>query len=119
MSQRRHHRKESTEHHRENDELQPHIADESGDVQDEQEVSQDGNHSTGRSGRKIRVRKRIRIRKKPSAKKKLKKYAERAFWVLVVVGFITALIILVMELDIRDDRYKKAKPKKNTRTTTF
>jgi hypothetical protein len=79
-----------------------------------------GGHGKHRVRRKIRVRKRIRIRKKPSSKKKIKKYAERAFWILLIAGFITALIIMVIELDIRDDRLKKARPaKKTTRTSTF
>lgn len=82
--------------------------------------TQPGSHGPKRVRRKIRVRKRIRIRKKPSAKKKIKKYAERAFWILLIAAFVTALIIMVIELDIRDDRLKKAKPaKKSTRTSTF
>lgn len=94
----------------ENNSLEPSVTDE----------SLPGKHGHKRVRRKIRVRKRIRIRKKPSAKKKIKKYAERAFWILLIAGFITALIIMVVELDIRDDRLKKAKPaKKTTRTTTF
>lgn len=64
--------------------------------------------------RKIRVRKRIRIRKKSSVKKKLKKYAERAFWVLLVAAFITAVIIMFNELDIKDERLKKSKKVKKT-----
>ncbi len=82
--------------------------------------SQSGSETPKRVRRKIRVRKRIRIRKKPSAKKKIRKYAERAFWILLVAGFITAVIIMVIELDIRDERLKKAKPaKKSTRTSSF
>lgn len=64
--------------------------------------------------RKIRVRKRIRIRKKSSFKKKLKKYAERAFWILIVVAFITALVVMFSELDIKDERLKKGKNIKKT-----
>ncbi len=63
--------------------------------------------SSGKVRRRIRVRKRIRIRKKPSMKKQFKKYAERTFWFLIIAGFITALIIMVVELDIRDERIKK------------
>ena len=61
--------------------------------------------------KKIRVRKRIRIRKKPSAKKKLKKYGERLFWFLIIGGFIAALIVMIVELDIRDEKFKKTKKK--------
>lgn len=95
----------------ENNSLEPSVTDE----------SQPESHGHHRVRRKIRVRKRIRIRKKPSAKKKIKKYAERAFWILLIAGFITALIIMVIELDIRDDRLKKARPAKKppSRTTTF
>ena len=61
--------------------------------------------------RKIRVRKKIRIRKKPSVKKKIRKYAERSLWTAVVIAFIVALIIMVIELDIRDDKLKQKKKK--------
>lgn len=69
--------------------------------------------------KRIRVRKRIRIRKKPSAKKKIKKYAERAFWIIVIGGFIAALIVMIVELDIRDEKYKKKKKKATPTTTTY
>jgi hypothetical protein len=62
---------------------------------------------------RIRVKKRIRIKKKPSSKKKLKKYGERALWTLIIVGFIASLIVMIVELDIRDERYKQ-KRKANT-----
>jgi len=74
------------------------------------ETSGSGN---GRVKRRIKVRKKIRVRKKPSAKKKLKKYGERIFWFLIVAGFITALIVMVIELDLRDDRLKKQKKRTN------
>lgn len=59
--------------------------------------------------RRIKVRKRLRVRQKPSIKKKLKKFAEKAFWVVIVAGFITALVIMIIELDIRDEKFKQKK----------
>lgn len=67
-----------------------------------------------RHKKRIRIRKRIRIKKKPSAKKKVRKIAERAFWVLIIIGFITSLIVMIVQLDIKDDRYKKQKIKTKT-----
>ena len=69
--------------------------------------------------KRIRVRKRIRIRKKPSAKKKIKKYAERIFWLLVIGGFIAALIVMIVELDIRDEKFKKKKKKATPTSTSY
>ena len=60
-----------------------------------------------RHKKRIRIRKRIRIKKKPSAKKKVRKIAERAFWVLIIIGFITSLIVMIVQLDIKDDKIKK------------
>lgn len=62
---------------------------------------------------RVRVKKRIRIKKKPSSKKKLKKFGERALWTLIIAGFIASLIVMIVELDIRDERYKQ-KRKANT-----
>ena len=64
---------------------------------------------------RVRVKKRIRIKKKPSAKKKLKKFGEKALWTLIVIGFIIALIILVVELDIKDERVKARRTTTKTR----
>jgi hypothetical protein len=64
--------------------------------------------------RRIKVRKRIRIRKKPSVKKKMRKWGEKLLWFLIIAGFITALIVMVIELDIRDDRLKKREKAKPT-----
>ncbi len=66
-----------------------------------------------RHKKRIRIRKRIRIKKKPSAKKKVRKIAERAFWVLIIIGFITSLIVMIVQLDIKDDKLKK---QRNTKT---
>jgi|SRR5688572_27548788 len=63
---------------------------------------------------RIKIRKKIRIKKKPSAKKLVRKIAERVFWTVIIVGFITSLIIMVVQLDIRDDKYKQKKQKEST-----
>lgn len=85
--------------------------------QGEPEIVDESTETGPPKRRKIRVRKRIRIRKKSSFKKKLKKYAEKAFWVLIVAAFITALIVMFSELDIKDERLKKGKNvKKNSRS---
>ncbi len=66
---------------------------------------------------RVKVKKRIRIKQKPNSKKKFKKIGERALWTLIIVGFVVSLIIMVMELDMRDERFKakqkaaSAKPK--------
>lgn len=62
--------------------------------------------------KKIRVRKRIRIRKKPSSKKKLKKWGERLLWLTIIAAFIAALIVMIVELDVRDEKFKQRKPAK-------
>jgi hypothetical protein len=68
-----------------------------------------------RRRRRIKIRKRIRIRKKPSAKKKIRKIAEITAWVAIVAGFIITLIVMVKELDIKDEKYKQMqKMKKQT-----
>ncbi len=72
---------------------------------DQNEIGNDGINK--RHKKRIRIRKRIRIKKKPSAKKKVRKIAERAFWVLIIIGFITSLIVMIVQLDIKDDKFKK------------
>lgn len=64
-----------------------------------------------RHRRRIKIRKRIRIRKKPSAKKKIRKIAEIAAWVAIIAGFIITLVIMVKELDIRDEKFKQLQKK--------
>jgi hypothetical protein len=66
---------------------------------------------SGRVRRRIKVKKKVRVRKKTDPKKKFKKYAETTFWVLVVIGFIFALITMFVELDIKDEKYKKSQKK--------
>ncbi|HMT29825.1 MAG TPA: hypothetical protein PKD91_11145 [Bacteroidia bacterium] len=72
----------------------------------------------GSRRKRIRVRKRIRIKKKPSAKKKVKKIAERVFWALIIIGFVTSLIVMIVQLDIKDERFKQ-KQKINRTKTNF
>jgi len=59
--------------------------------------------------RRRRVRKRIRIKKKSSPKKKMKKLGERLLWILVIGGFIAALVIMVNQLNIVDEKEKVRK----------
>ena len=60
---------------------------------------------------RVKVRKKIRIKQKPSTKKMVRKLVERAFWVIIVVGFVAALIIMIVELDVRDDKFKQQRSK--------
>ena len=62
---------------------------------------------------RVKIRKKIRIKKKPSAKKMFRKIAERAFWTIIILGFVTSLIIMIIELDIRDAQVKKQRQKAN------
>jgi hypothetical protein len=90
--------------------------DENPDLHNQNNANEDGyvidesdpNHH-GKVRRRIKVRKKIRVRQKPSVKKKLLKLAEKLFWVIIVVGFITALIVMVVELDIQDENLKNKK----------
>ncbi|MEO5570302.1 MAG: hypothetical protein ABIT08_14000 [Bacteroidia bacterium] len=59
--------------------------------------------------RRRRVRKRIRIKKKASPKKKIRKYAEKIIWLLIIIGFIATLIIMVQQLNVVDEKNKKTK----------
>ncbi len=72
---------------------------------------ENGTDPTRRKRVRVKVRKKIRIKKKPSAKKLLPKIAERAFWTIIIVGFIASLIIMIVQLDIRDDRFKEQRRK--------
>ena len=65
----------------------------------------------GRKRRRIKIRKRIRIKKKPSAKKKFSKVAERVFWTLIIIGFVVSLIVMIVQLDIKDEKYKQKRSK--------
>lgn len=85
-------------------EEQPDSPESEGHIKDESAHSH-----IGKVRRRIKVRKKIRVRKKPSVKKKLRTFAEKAFWVVIVVGFIAALIVMVVELDIKDEKFKQSK----------
>ncbi|HNQ12958.1 MAG TPA: hypothetical protein PKH65_09405 [Bacteroidia bacterium] len=63
---------------------------------------------------RVKVRKRIRVRKKKGSRRKFKKLFEYLIWAIVIVGFITTLVIMIKELDISDDKYKKAKKSKES-----
>ncbi len=60
---------------------------------------------------RIKIRKKIRIKQKPSAKKFIRKIAERAFWVIIIVGFIASLIIMIVQLDVKDEKFKQQRRK--------
>ena len=64
--------------------------------------------------RRIKVRKRVRIKKKPSSKKKFRKIGEKIFWIALIVGFIISLIIMIVQLDISDQKFKKQRKKKSS-----
>ncbi len=85
----------------------PESTNDSNQSDEPEEIGSDG--TSKRRHKRIRIRKRIRIKKKPSAKKKVRKIAERAFWVLIIIGFITSLIVMIVQLDIKDDKFKKQK----------
>ena len=83
----------------EGDDHQAHITDET-DSENGQRVR-----------RRVKIRKKVRIRKKSDPKKKLKKMMERTFWILLVAGFVTAIVIFIVESDIRDPKQKKLQQK--------
>ncbi len=60
---------------------------------------------------KVKIRKKIRIKQKPSAKKLISKIAERAFWVIIIAGFIASLIVMIIDLDVRDEKFKQQRKK--------
>lgn len=63
----------------------------------------------GKERQRVKVRKRIRVRKKKSSKRKIKKIFEYLLWFIVIAGFITTLVIMIKELEISDEKYKKKK----------
>ncbi|MFN5323760.1 MAG: hypothetical protein ACK5C5_02480 [Bacteroidota bacterium] len=82
--------------------------------QDSQEghiIDESGSEHSGRVRKRIKVRKKVRIRKKSDPKKKIRKMLERLFWVVLVVGFLFALITMFVELDIKDPKQKKLQQK--------
>ncbi len=61
---------------------------------------------------KKRIKRRIRIKKKPSFKKRLKKILGYTAWVIILAGFIITLIVMIRELEIKDEDVRKKGPKK-------
>jgi len=59
--------------------------------------------------RRIKIKKRIRVKKKTNSKRKYKKVFERIIWITFIVGFVAAIIILIKQLGINDDKYKATK----------
>jgi hypothetical protein len=86
------------------------ISPEPGSSTDPQEDHHEGPHPK-RVRRRIKVRKRVRIKKKPSSKKKFKKLGEKVFWIGLVIAFIVSLIIMIVQLDISDKKFKKQRKK--------
>lgn len=60
---------------------------------------------------RVKIRKKIRIKQKPSTKKMVRKIAERAFWIIIIIGFVASLVIMIVELDVRDEKFKNQKRK--------
>lgn len=80
----------------------------------EHEGNEQGLHEgahPNRVRRRIKVRKRVRIKKKPSSRKKFKKIGEKLFWIGLVIAFIVSLIIMIVQLDISDKKFKKQRKK--------
>ncbi|MBK6639852.1 MAG: hypothetical protein KBH11_14135 [Bacteroidia bacterium] len=82
-----------------------------GDHQEPEIIDESAGNVHGRKRRRIKIRKRIRIKKKPSAKKKFSKVAERVFWTLIIIGFIVSLIVMIVQLDIKDEKFKQKRSK--------
>lgn len=82
------------------------------------EKSEDGSlEHSGKRKKRIKIRKRIRIKKKPSAKKQVKKVAERIFWTIIIIGFITSLIVMIVQLDIKDEKFKQKRRSPSGKTS--
>ncbi len=56
--------------------------------------------------RRVKIRKRIRVKKKTSSKRKFRKLFEKIIWIIFIAGFITALVILLKQINISDEKYK-------------
>ncbi len=78
--------------------------------EDRSEHSESSDHPKRRRV-KVKIRKKIRIKQKPSAKKLISKIAQRAFWIIIIVGFIVSLIVMIVELDVRDEKFKQQRKK--------
>ena len=60
---------------------------------------------------RVKIKKKIRIKKKQSSQKSFKKAAERIFWILIIIGFFASLIIMVVELEVKDERFQQQRKK--------
>jgi hypothetical protein len=58
---------------------------------------------------RVKVKKRIRVKRNSGSKRSYKKKLEKLIWVLFILGFIAALVILYKQLGINDSRYKTNK----------
>lgn len=76
--------------------------------------SSDGRHRRhSRKKRRIKIKKRVRVKKKTSSKRKYKKFFETLIWIILIGGFITALVVLFNTLEINDSKYKGGKKTMN------
>jgi uncharacterized membrane protein YagU involved in acid resistance len=69
------------------------------------------NSEEHKKGKRIRVRKRIRVKKKTDPKNRVRKVIRIVLWIAIVISFISTLVIMVKEADIRDkDKSFKINP---------
>ena len=61
--------------------------------------------------RKVKVRKRVRVKKKSSPRKRARKLLETIIWICVIGAFITTLVMLIAQMDLKSN---KPTPKKTT-----
>ena len=62
-----------------------------------------------RTKHRVKVKTRVRVKRKTDSKKRYKKLAEKLIWVLFIVGFVAALVVLYQQLGINDSKYKSNK----------
>lgn len=68
-----------------------------------------------RTKKRIKVKKRIRVKKKTSGKRKYKKFFETIIWIVLIAGFLTAIVVLFNTLELNDAKYKGGKRTMNER----
>ncbi len=91
------------------------LPDEEPELPDKTEIaeSETGEHRHRKRVKiKKRVKQRVRVKKKPSVKKRVKQMLGYVAWFIVIGGFLVTVMILVKELDIKDENAKKQAPKK-------
>lgn len=76
--------------------------------QEQHGTSENGHGEHGHHHRR-KVRKRIRIKKKSGPKRKIKKVIEKLIWIIIIGSFIATLVIMMKQLDIKDESLKKKK----------